>query len=94
MPRCWGWIFIRSKNKHSENNSDNRNSLGDRKKAEKYYFLAVEKVSEKIKHPPHVLINMDMNIKHSSLPAKRYLGYISPLLTLSNVLTYLRTETK
>ena len=47
MYKCWGWIFIRSKNKHSENNSDNRNILRDKKKAEKYSFLAVEKVSEK-----------------------------------------------
>ena len=54
---------MHSKNKHSENNSDNRNILGDKEKAEKYAFLAVEKVSEKSNNLHMFCRNTDMKIK-------------------------------
>ena len=55
--------FYTLRNKHSENNSDNKKVLGDRKKQAKYAFLAIENVSEKSNNLHMFCQNTDMKIK-------------------------------
>ena len=49
--------------KPSEDNSDNKNVYGDRKKQAKYAFLAIENVSEKSNNLHMFCRNTDMKIK-------------------------------
>ena len=55
--------FYTLRNKPSENNSDNKNAYGERKKQAKYAFLAIENVSEKSNNMHMFCRNMDMKIK-------------------------------
>ena len=58
-----GLAFYTLRNKPSENNSDNKNVFGDRKKQAKYAFLAMENVSEKSNNLHMFCWATDMKIK-------------------------------
>ena len=58
-----GLTFYTLRNKHSENNSDNKNVQGDKKKQTKYAFLVIENVNEKSNNLHMLCRNTNMKIK-------------------------------
>ena len=67
-----GVAFYTLRNKHSENNSDKRNVEGDKKKQEKYAFLAIENASEKSNTMHMFCRNRNMNIKYSQSRQEKF----------------------